>query len=103
MFSPGYEGTDHMFWFFYKIIIFCLKEKDIQIKAHVYSLFFSQLGDSQSYCSRHFCAVHSAMKTPVDQTKCMYYPNYYIIILKVVQSIAKARVSLFSQDSLCKL
>ena len=28
-FSPGYEGTENMFYFFYKIIIFCFnKEKD---------------------------------------------------------------------------
>ena len=28
-FSPGYEGTENMFYFFYKIIIFRLtKEKD---------------------------------------------------------------------------
>ena len=53
-FSPGYEGTENMFYLFYKTIIFCLnKEKDDTQSMYVYfNLFlwnrkFSQLEDSQ--------------------------------------------------------
>ena len=42
-FSPGYEGTDNMFYFFYKIIIFRFnKEKDYKQSAYVYLNFFHE-------------------------------------------------------------
>ena len=47
-FSPGYEGTENMFYFFYKIIIFRLnKEKDDIRSAYVYFNFFHK-----TVCSR---------------------------------------------------
>ena len=45
-FSPGYTGTDNMFYFFYKVIIFFHKEKD-DIRSALYCKF-SQIGDSQT-------------------------------------------------------
>ena len=54
MVLTGYGGMDNMFYFFYKIIIFSLnKEKDDIRSAYCK---FSQLGDSQTYYSRHFRA-----------------------------------------------
>ena len=42
-FSPGYEGTDNMFYFFYKIIVFGFsKEKDDIRNAYVYFNFFHE-------------------------------------------------------------
>ena len=42
-FSTGYGGTDNMFYFFYKIIIFRLnKEKDDIRSAYVYLNFFHE-------------------------------------------------------------
>ena len=42
-FSLGYEGTENMFYFFYKILIFRLnKEKDDMRSAYVYSNFFHE-------------------------------------------------------------
>ena len=42
-FSKGYGGTDNMFYFFYKIIIFCFnKEKGFIRSAYVYLNFFLQ-------------------------------------------------------------
>ena len=42
-FSPGYEGTDNMFIFFYKIIIFRLTiEKDDIQSAYAYFNFFPE-------------------------------------------------------------
>ena len=76
-FSPGYGGTDNMFYFFYKIIIFSLnKEKDDIQSAYCK---FSQLGDSQPHCSRYFRASKRDENTFVDQSKCTYYTNYFII------------------------
>ena len=42
-FSPGYEGTDNMFYFFYEIIIFRHnKEKDYIRSEYVYLDFFHE-------------------------------------------------------------
>ena len=42
-FSPVYEGTDNMFYFFYKIIIFRLnKEKDFIRSPYMYLNFFHE-------------------------------------------------------------
>ena len=42
-FSPGYEGTDNMFYFFYKIIIvYFNKEKNFIRCAYVYLHFFPE-------------------------------------------------------------
>ena len=42
-FSPGYEVTENMFYFFYKIIIFrSSKEKDYIRSAYVYLKFFHE-------------------------------------------------------------
>ena len=48
-FSPGYEGVDNMFYFFYKIIFRLNKQKDYIQSTYVY-FKFSQLGDSRPYC-----------------------------------------------------
>ena len=43
-FSPGYEGTEIMFYFFYKIIIFHLNKKKDGIRStYVYFNFFMKL------------------------------------------------------------
>ena len=62
-FSPGYKGTDNMFYLFYKIIIFCLNKKKDDIQSvylyfnffHSWNCKFLQI-ESQSYRSCHFCA-----------------------------------------------
>ena len=48
-FSPGYEGTDNMFYFFYKIIIsYFNKEKDFIRSTYVYLNFFHETVTSQN-------------------------------------------------------
>ena len=48
-FSPGYEGTENMFYFFYRIIIFRLnKEKDDIRSAHVFFNFFHETVNSHN-------------------------------------------------------
>ena len=60
-FSPGYGGTENMFYFFYKIIIFRLnKEKDDIQSAYCK---FSQLGDRVNHIAHVICVLNSAMKT----------------------------------------
>ena len=83
-FSTGYEGTDNMFYFFYKIFIFIVnKEKD--------GLRSKYCKFSQSNHIAHAIFVfHSAMKTLVDQSKHMYYPNYFIKTL-----LHKPKISTF--------
>ena len=62
-FSPGYEGTDNMFYFFYKIIIFCFnKEKDYIRNAYVY-LNFSHLGDRGNHDDNVIFVLHNTMTT----------------------------------------
>ena len=42
-FSPGYEGTENMFYFFYEMIIFCFnKEKDDIRSEYEYLKFFHE-------------------------------------------------------------
>ena len=45
-FSPGYEGTDNMFYLFYKIVIFSVNKKKDDLRSA--NCKFSQLGDSQT-------------------------------------------------------
>ena len=60
-FSTGYGGTENMFYFFYKIIIFSInKEKDDILSAYCK---FSQFGDSQPYNDHVIFVLHNAMKT----------------------------------------
>ena len=47
-FSPGYEGTDNMFCFFYKIIFRLNKEKDDIRNAYVYFKFFHETVKSRN-------------------------------------------------------
>ena len=55
-FSPGYEGTENMFYFVNKMNIFRRNKGKDDIGSAFLSrnCKFSQLGDSQSYCSSHF-------------------------------------------------
>ena len=68
-FSPGCEGTENMFYFFYKIIIFRLnKEKDDIRSAYVYFNFFHETVNSHNLETANHNAhvifvLHSAMKT----------------------------------------
>ena len=61
-FSPGYKGTENMFYFFSKIIIFRPKKAKDHNKARMilkflsWNFILSQFGDKQPYYSRHFCA-----------------------------------------------
>ena len=53
-FSPGYEGTENMFYFFNKIITFCLnKEKDDIRSAYVYLNFFHETVTSHKIGRAH--------------------------------------------------
>ena len=64
-----------MFCAFYKIIIFIVnKEKDDIRSAYCK---FLQLGD-KPHCSQYFHASERYENTLVDQSKCTYYPNYFI-------------------------
>ena len=47
-FSTGYGGTDNMFYFFYRIIIFIVNNKERQYTVRSAYCKFSQLGDSQT-------------------------------------------------------
>ena len=60
-FSPGCEGTDTMFYFFYKIIIFRFsKEKDYIRRAYVYLNFFHEiLGDRGNDSTHVIFLLHS--------------------------------------------
>ena len=65
-----------MFYFFYKIIILIVnKEKDDIRSAYCK---FSQLRDSQTTLLTPFRASLHYENSLVDQSKCMYYPNYFI-------------------------
>ena len=67
MFSPDYEGTENMFYFFYKIMIFRLdKDKDDIWSAYVYFNFFHETLTTwrqQNHISHVIFILHSAMKT----------------------------------------
>ena len=67
-FSPGNEGTDNIFYFFYEIIFFRLKEKDDMRNAYVYFNFFHDTVNSHNletanHIARLIFVFHSAMKT----------------------------------------
>ena len=66
-----------MFCLFYKIIIFDLdKEKDDIRSAYCK---FPQLGATVNHIAHVIFVLHGAMKTHfVDQSKPVYYPNYFI-------------------------
>ena len=67
--SPGSEGTENMFPFFYKIIIFRLsKEKDNIRSAYVYFNFFHETVNfhnlkTANHITHVIFMLHSAMKT----------------------------------------
>ena len=73
-----------MFYFFYKIIIFRLKEKDNIRSARVYFNFFHETVNSHNLeTANHIAHVifvfHSAMKTHfIDQSKHTYNLSYFI-------------------------
>ena len=46
--SPGYEGTDNMFYLFYKFISYVNKEKDFIRSAYVYLNFFHETLNSHN-------------------------------------------------------
>ena len=73
-----------MFYFFYKTIIFIAnKEKDNIQSAYCK---FSQLETVKPHCSRDFHASKHYENTLVDQSKRMYYPNYFINIVAAALS-----------------
>ena len=60
-FSPGYEGTDNMFYFFFTKLLFSdLTKRKTMYEARMYTLISFmklknlKLGDNQLYCLRHF-------------------------------------------------
>ena len=67
-FSPGYEGTENMFYFFYKIIIFRLYKKKGNIRsAYIYyrlsfNMFHETLNSHNLEKAEHIFVFHSAMK-----------------------------------------
>ena len=69
-FSPGYEGTENMFWFFYQIIIFRLNKKkdDIQ-RGYVKSCLihetvnFSTWRQPTIIIAQSIFMLHSTIKT----------------------------------------
>ena len=75
-FSTGYGGTDNMFYFFYKKIIFSYnKEKDDIRGAYCK---FSQFADSQPHCSRHFRAMkHTCRPIKTHVISKLFYKYIY--------------------------
>ena len=69
MFSPCYEGTENMFYFFYKIIVFRLSKEKYDIRsAWVECHFFHEIVNSYNLKKANHIAhvifvLHSAMKT----------------------------------------
>ena len=82
-FSPGYEGTDIMFYFFYKIIFCFNKEKDFIRSAFVYLNFFHETVTSHNLKTEatilptSFRSSYPYENTHVDQSKRLYYPHYF--------------------------
>ena len=58
-FSTDYEGTDNMFYFFYKIIIFSLNKEKDDIQSSYCK--FSQLWDRSNLIVHVIFVLHSAM------------------------------------------
>ena len=68
---------------FIKLLIFELTERMTLYEVRLYScISFMKLGHSQPYRSRHFRVSQRYKNTLVDQSKCTYYPNYFINKIK---------------------
>ena len=88
VFTKLYEGTEDVFYFFYKTIIFRFIEEKVDIRSEYLWFYFFfheivQLGNRKSCISKSFTSfsflIYSAMKhTLVDQSKRTYHPNYFI-------------------------
>ena len=78
-FSTGCGGTDNMFYFFYKIIIFIANKEKDDIQSTYCK--FSQLGDScqTTLLTPFLCFIVLWKHTcrPI-KTHVQYYPNYFI-------------------------
>ena len=88
-FSPGYETTKNIFYFFHIKLLFPSWQRERRYTKCIcilsflsWNCKFSQHGDSQQYFSHHFHALYGAHK--VDQAKRLYYPNYFRITLWLV-------------------
>ena len=87
-FSPGYEGTENMFYFFYKTIIFLLnKEKGACVWFNLFSWNskFVQLGDRTNHIAHVIFVLHSAMKAHLltNQTARVLSKLVYITVFYV--------------------
>ena len=65
-----------MFYFFYKIIMFIVNKEKDDIQS-VYGKF-SELGDSHTPLLTSFSCFIALWKHTCRQSKCTYYPNYFI-------------------------
>ena len=80
-FPPGYEGTENMFYFFYKINIFRLnKEKDDIRSTYIYFNFFHETVTSHNLETANHIAhaifvLHSAIKTRLLTNQLLKHEN----------------------------
>ena len=79
-FLPSYEGTENMFYFFYKIIIFRLnKEIDDIGSVYVSVYFFNETVNSHNLETANHIA---HFRASLLQQTC--YPNYFINLCKSI-------------------
>ena len=83
-FSPDYEVTESMFYFFFKIIVFQLNKEKTIYETRMYSfisfmkLWMLTTWRQQSYRSCHFRVSQRYENTLVYQSNSTNYPNYFI-------------------------